>query len=85
MSRRILGMRTTNWTTIANNRSRRGSRKFNPNSGDYDWRVEYLDASGRTKKTENVKSDHIDEVRTYAFSNIEYGQQIKIDGQEFTK
>jgi hypothetical protein len=85
MSRRILGMRTTNWGAISNSRSSKGSRKFNPKSGDYDWRIDYLDASGKTNKTENVKADHIDEVQSYAFRNIEYGQQIKIDGQEFTK
>ena len=82
---RYLGMRTTNWTSLSNSRRRRGGQKFNPNRGDYDWRIEYLDHNGRVIKTENVKADHIDEVRSYAFKQVDYGQQIKIDGQYFTK
>ena len=82
---RYLGMRTTNWTALTNSRRRRGTGKVNPSYGEYEWQIEYLDSNDRVVKRETIRADHIDDAKKYAFRNVQYGQEIRVDGQSFTK
>ena len=85
MSRRILGMRTTNWTSLSTCRPRKGKGNTSLSRGEYPWDVVTFNSSGKIVKTLTIRADDFDEAVKKAQSIIEYGDSVTVDGRRFTK
>ena len=59
MSRRILGMRTTNWTSLSNSRPSRTSTRLD--RGEYEWDVITYDGAGKIVKSQTIRADSYDD------------------------
>ena len=62
MSRRILGMRTTNWTSLSNSRPSRTSTRHD--RGEYEWSVVIIDSNNRPKRSLTLRADSFDDAVT---------------------
>ena len=85
MSRRILGMRTTNWTSLSTCRPRKGKGNTSLSRGEYSWDVVTFSSNGKIVKTLTIRADDFDEAVKKAQSIIEYGESVTVDGRRFTK
>ena len=85
MSRRILGMRTTNWTSLSTCRPRKGKGNTSLSRGEYPWDVVTFSSNGKIVKTLTIRADDFDEAVKKAQSIIEYGESVTVDGRRFTK
>ena len=83
MSRRILGMRTTNWTSLSNSRYSRTSRRLD--RGEYEWSVVIMDPNGRPERSLTIRADDFDGAVKKSLSLVEIGQAVTVDGRRFTK
>ena len=83
MSRRILGMRTTNWTALSNSRVSRTSKRLD--RGEYEWQIVIFDKSNRIKSGRTIRADGFDEAVKKAIGLIQYGERVTVDGRSFTK
>ena len=83
MSRRTLGMRTTNWTALSNSRVSRTSRRLD--RGEYEWQIVIFDKSNRIKSGRTIRADSFDEAVKKATGLIQYGEAVTVDGRRFTK
>ena len=83
MSRRILGMRTTNWTSLSTNCGRRTSTRLD--RGEFEWDVVIIGANGMIKTSQTIKADSFDDAVKKAQGLIQYGEAVTVDGQRFTK
>ena len=83
MSRRILGMRTTNWSSLSTNCGRRTSTRHD--RGEYEWDVVIIGSNDRPKRSLTIRADDFDEAVKKAQTLIEYGEAVTVDGQRFTK
>ena len=83
MSRRILGMRTTNWTSLSNGRASRISTRLD--RGEYEWDIVIMDANGRPKDSRKIRADDFDAAVKKASSLVDHGQEYTVDGRRFTK
>ena len=83
MSRRILGMRTTNWTALSNSRVSRTSKRLD--RGEYEWQIVIFDKSNRIKSGRIIRADGFDEAVKKAIGLIQYGERVTVDGRSFTK
>ena len=83
MSRRILGMRTTNWTSLSNSRPSRTSTRLD--RGEYEWDVVIMDANGKPKKRLTIWADDMDDAVKKSLSLVEIGQAVTVDGRRFVK
>ena len=83
MSRRILGMRTSNWTQISNSRPSRTSKRLD--RGEYEWQIVLFDSRGKRKDDLTIRADSFDEAVKKAQSLIQYGERVTVDGRSFTK
>ena len=83
MSRRILGMRTTNWTSLSNGRASRTSTRLD--RGEYEWDVVIMDDNDRPKRRLTLRADDFDGAVKKSLSLVEIGQAVTVDGRRFTK
>ncbi len=83
MSRRILGMRTTNWTSLSHSRPSRTSTRLD--RGEYEWSVVIIDANDRPKKSMTIRADDFDGAVKKAQDLIDHGEAVTVDGRRFTK
>ena len=83
MSRRILGMRTTNWTSLSTSRPSRTSTRLD--RGEYEWDVVIMDDNGKPKKRLTIWADDMDDAVKKSLSLVEIGQAITVDGRRFVK
>ena len=83
MSRRILGMRTTNWTSLSNSRPSRTSTRHD--RGEYEWSVVIIDSNNRPKRSLTLRADSFDDAVTKSLSLVKIGQAVTVDGRRFTK
>ena len=83
MSRRILGMRTTNWTALSNGRVSRTSKRLD--RGEYDWQIVIFDSKDKRKDDRTIRADSFDEAVKKAQGLIQYGERVTVDGRSFTK
>lgn len=83
MSRRILGMRTTNWTALSNSRASRISTRLD--RGEYDWQIVIFDKSDKRKSDRVIRADDFDQAVKKATSLIQHGERVTVDGRSFTK
>ena len=83
MSRRILGMRTTNWTALSNSRVSRTSKRLD--RGEYEWQVVVFDSLDKIKEGLTIRADSFDDAVKKAKGLIQYGEAITVDGRRFTK
>ena len=83
MSRRILGMRTSNWTKISNSRPSRTSKRLD--RGEYDWQIVIFDRADKRKSDRVIRADSFDEAVKKAQCLIQYGERVTVDGRSFTK
>ena len=83
MSRRILGMRTTNWTSLSNSRSARISTRLD--RGEYEWSIVIMDTNGRPKDSRTIRADDFDAAVKKAATLVDIGQSYTVDGRRFTK
>ena len=83
MSRRILGMRTSNWTQISNSRPSRTSKRLD--RGEYDWQIVIFDRTDKRKSDRVIRADSFDEAVKKAQGLIQYGERVTVDGRSFTK
>ena len=83
MSRRILGMRTTNWTSLSQSRPSRTSTRLD--RGEYEWDVVIMDDAGRPKRSLTLRADSFDDAVAKSLSLVEIGQAVTVDGRRFTK
>jgi hypothetical protein len=83
MSRRILGMRTTNWTSLSNSRPSRTSTRLD--RGEYEWSVVIMDKNDRPQKRLTIRADDMDQAVAKSLSLVEIGQAVTVDGRRFTK
>ena len=83
MSRRILGMRTTNWTRISNSRASRTSRRLD--RGEYEWQIVIFDKQVKRKSERVIRADDFDQAVKKATGLIQYGERVTVDGRSFTK
>ena len=83
MSRRILGMRTTNWTSLSTSRPSRTSTRHD--RGEYEWSVVIISASGRPERSLTLRTDSFDDAVAKSLSLVEIGQAVTVDGRRFTK
>ena len=83
MSRRILGMRTTNWTSLSTSRPSRTSTRLD--RGEYEWSIVIIDSNDRPKKSMTIRADDFDDAVKKAQNLIEYGESVTVDGRRFTK
>ena len=83
MSRRILGMRTTNWTSLSTNCARRTSTRLD--RGDYEWDVVIMDDNNRPKRSLTLRADSFDDAVKKSLSLVKTGQAVTVDGRRFTK
>ena len=83
MSRRILGMRTTNWTALSNSRVSRKSKRLD--RGEYEWQVVVFDSLDKIKEGLTIRADSFDDAVKKAKGLIQYGEAVTVDGRRFTK
>ena len=83
MSRRILGMRTTNWTSLSTSRPSRTSTRLD--RGEYEWDVVIIGSSGKIKDSKTIRADSFDDAVKKAQGLIQYGEAVTVDGRRFTK
>ena len=83
MSRRILGMRTTNWTSLSQSRPSRTSTRLD--RGEYEWDVVIMDDNDRPKRRLTLRADDFDGAVKKSLSLVEIGQAVTVDGRRFTK
>ena len=83
MSRRILGMRTTNWTSLSNSRPSRTSTRLD--RGEYEWDVVILDDKARPKRRLTLRADSFDDAVAKSLSLVNHGEGVTVDGRLFTK
>ena len=83
MSRRILGMRTTNWTALANSRGSRTSKRLD--RGEYEWQVVIFDSLDKIKEGRTIRADSFDDAVNKAKGLIQYGERVTVDGRSFNK
>ena len=83
MSRRILGMRTTNWTSLSTSRPSRTSTRLD--RGEYEWDVVIIGANGKIKDSKTIRADSFDDAVKKAQGLIQYGEAVTVDGRRFTK
>jgi len=83
MSRRILGMRTSNWTQISNSRPSRTSKRLD--RGEYEWQIVIFDSKDKRKDDRTIQADSFDEAVKKAQSLIQYGERVTVDDRSFTK
>ena len=83
MSRRTLGMRTTNWTALSNSRVSRTSKRLD--RGEYEWQVVIFDSLNKRKDDMTIRADSFDEAVKKATGLIQYGESVTVDGRRFTK
>jgi len=83
MSRRILGMRTSNWTQISNSRPSRTSKRLD--RGEYEWQIVLFDSRGKRKDDLTIRANSFDEAVKKAQGLIQYGERVTVDGRSFTK
>ena len=83
MSRRILGMRTTNWTSLSNSRPSRTSTRHD--RGEYEWAGVIIDSNNRPKQSLTLRADSFDDAVKKSLSLVEIGQAVTVDGRRFTK
>ncbi len=83
MSRRILGMRTTNWTSLSNSRPSRTSTRLD--RGEYDWQIVIFDERDKRKSDRVIRADSFDDAVKKAQGLIQYGERVTVDGRSFTK
>ena len=83
MSRRILGMRTTNWTSLSTSRPSRTSTRLD--RGEYEWDVVIIGSNGKIKDSKTIRADSFDDAVKKAQGLIEYGEAVTVDGRRFTK
>ena len=83
MSRQFfLGMRTTNWTSLSNNRKAKSSTRLD--RGEYEWEVVIIGKDGKTKKRLTIWADDMDDAVKKSLSLIEWGEAVTVDGERFT-
>ena len=58
MARRILGMRTTNWSSLSTSRASRTSTRLD--RGEYEWDIVIIDSNDRPKKRLTIRADDFD-------------------------
>ena len=85
MSRRILGMRTTNWTSLSTSRPRRGTQHRSLSHGEYPWDLVIIGKDGKIRDSKTIRADDFDEAVKKSLSLIEYGEAVTVDGRRFTK
>ena len=83
MSRRILGMRTTNWTGLSNSRPSRTSKRLD--RGEYEWQIVIFDSKDKRKSDRIIRADDFDDAVKKATGLIQYGERVTVDGRSFTK
>ena len=83
MSRRILGMRTSNWEGLKNSRVSRTSRRLD--RGEYEWQIVIFDQLGKRKDDMTIRADDFDGAVKKATGLIQYGERVTVDGRSFTK
>ena len=83
MSRRILGMRTTNWTGLSNSRPSRTSSRLD--RGEYEWQIVIFDERDKRKSDRVIRADSFDDAVKKAQGLIQYGERVTVDGRSFTK
>ena len=83
MSRRILGMRTTNWSSLSTGRYSRTSTRLD--RGEYEWSVVIMDSNGRPKRSLTLRADDFDGAVKKSLSLVEIGQAVTVDGRRFVK
>ena len=83
MSRRTLGMRTSNWTQISNSRPSRTSSRLD--RGEYEWSIVLFDSADKRKDSLTIRANSFDEAVKKATGLIEYGERVTVDGRSFTK
>ena len=83
MSRQFfLGMRTTNWTSLSNNRKAKSSTRLD--RGEYEWEVVIIGKDGKPKKRLTIWADDMDDAVKKSLSLIEWGEAVTVDGERFT-
>ena len=83
MSRRILGMRTSNWTQISNSRPSRTSKRLD--RGEYEWQIVLFDSRDKRKDNLTIRANSFNEAVKKAQGLIQYGERVTVDGRSFTK
>jgi len=83
MSRRTLGMRTTNWTALSNSRVSRTSKRLD--RGEYEWQIVIFDKQDKRKSDRVIRADDFDQAVKKATGLIQYGERVTVDGRSFTK
>ncbi len=83
MSRRILGMRTTNWTALSNGRASRTSTRLD--RGEYEWQIVIFDSFDKIKEGRTIRADSFDDAVNKAKRLIQHGERVTVDGRSFTK
>ena len=83
MSRRILGMRTTNWENFSTSRYSRTSKRLD--RGEYEWQVVIFDSLNKIKEGMTIRADSFDDAVKKAKGLIQYGEAVTVDGRRFTK
>ena len=83
MSRRILGMRTTNWSSLSTNCGRRASTRLD--RGEYEWDVVIIGSNGKIKDSKTIRADDFDDAVKKSLSLIQYDEAVTVDGRRFTK
>ena len=83
MSRRILGMRTTNWSSLSTSRPSRTSTRHD--RGEYEWSVVIMDKNNRPERSLTIRADDFDGAVKKSLSLVEIGQAVTVDGRRFVK
>ena len=83
MSRRILGMRTSNWEGLKNSRVSRTSKRLD--RGEYEWQIVIFDKQDKRKSDRVIRADDFDDAVKKATGLIQYGEAVTVDGRRFTK
>ena len=83
MSRRILGMRTSNWEGLKNSRVSRTSKRLD--RGEYEWQIVIFDRFDKRKSDHVIRADSFDDAVKKATGLIQYGERVTVDGRSFTK
>ena len=83
MSRRILGMRTSNWEGLKNSRVSRTSKRLD--RGEYEWQIVIFDSRDKRKSDRVIRADDFDQAVKKATGLIQYGEAVTVDGRRFTK
>ena len=83
MSRRILGMRTSNWEGLKNSRPSRTSMRLD--RGEYEWQIVIFDKQDKRKSDRVIRADDFDQAVKKATGLIQYGEAVTVDGRRFTK